>query len=142
MQRQAAFGRGHDSRCQPTQTDPLPSPPKPRLPCRSCLGAEADAPSRRLRTKAAGEEVICSELGQLATIFKPSGAREPRGCRRRRGSSSARQHLRSSRSGGGLRQVRPVGHHTHTLACIHALSAVLRHCLTNQSVHPTHHPPQ
>ncbi|PSC72673.1 NADH dehydrogenase [ubiquinone] 1 alpha subcomplex subunit mitochondrial [Micractinium conductrix] len=38
----------------------------------SCLGAEADAPSRRLRTKAAGEEVICSELGQLATIFKPS----------------------------------------------------------------------
>ncbi len=46
----------------------LPSP----LSCRSCLGAEADAPSRRLRTKAAGEEVVRSELGPISTIFKPA----------------------------------------------------------------------
>lgn len=39
---------------------------------RSCLGAEADAPSRRLRTKAAGEEVVRSELGPISTIFKPA----------------------------------------------------------------------
>jgi NADH dehydrogenase (ubiquinone) 1 alpha subcomplex subunit 9 len=38
----------------------------------SCLGAEADAPSRRLRTKAAGEEVVRSELGPISTIFKPA----------------------------------------------------------------------
>ena len=36
------------------------------------MGAEADAPSRRLRTKAAGEAVIRSQLGPLATIFKPA----------------------------------------------------------------------
>lgn len=39
---------------------------------RSCLGADAGAPSRRLRTKAAGEEVVRSELGPLATIFRPA----------------------------------------------------------------------
>ena len=38
----------------------------------SCLGAAADAPSRRLRTKAAGEEIIRSELGAAATVFKPA----------------------------------------------------------------------
>lgn len=38
----------------------------------SCLGADAGAPSRRLRTKAAGEEVVRSELGPLATIFRPA----------------------------------------------------------------------
>lgn len=42
------------------------------FPPRSALGAEADAPSRRLRTKAAGDDVIRSELGPLATIFKPA----------------------------------------------------------------------
>lgn len=46
-------------------------PPPPPRPC-SCLGAEADAPSRRLRTKAAGEEVVRSELGPISTIFKPA----------------------------------------------------------------------
>lgn len=39
---------------------------------RSALGAEPDAPSRRLRTKAAGEAVVRDELGPLATIFKPA----------------------------------------------------------------------
>lgn len=38
----------------------------------SALGAEADAPSRRLRTKAAGDEVVRSELGPISTIFKPA----------------------------------------------------------------------
>ncbi|KAL4432884.1 hypothetical protein ABPG77_008210 [Micractinium sp. CCAP 211/92] len=38
----------------------------------SALGAEPDAPSRRLRTKAAGEAVVRDELGPLATIFKPA----------------------------------------------------------------------
>lgn len=53
---------------------PTPSavPPPPALAPRSCLGAEADAPSRRLRTKAAGEEVVRAELGPIATIFKPA----------------------------------------------------------------------
>ena len=36
----------------------------------SALGASPDAPSKRLRTKAAGEEVVRSELGDIATIFK------------------------------------------------------------------------
>ena len=36
----------------------------------SCLGAAPDAPSKRLRTKAAGEEVVRGELGDIATIFK------------------------------------------------------------------------
>lgn len=36
----------------------------------SALGASPDAASKRLRTKAAGEEVIKSELGDIATIFK------------------------------------------------------------------------
>ena len=39
---------------------------------RSCLGAESDAASRRLRTKAAGEEVVRSKLGPISTIFKPA----------------------------------------------------------------------
>jgi uncharacterized protein YbjT (DUF2867 family) len=38
----------------------------------SALGAAADAPSRRLRTKAAGEELVRSELGDIATIFRPA----------------------------------------------------------------------
>jgi NADH dehydrogenase (ubiquinone) 1 alpha subcomplex subunit 9 len=38
----------------------------------SALGASADAPSRRLRTKAAGEAAIKQELGDMATIFKPA----------------------------------------------------------------------
>lgn len=45
--------------------------PPPAAPC-SALGAEADAPSRRLRTKAAGDEVVRSELGPISTIFKPA----------------------------------------------------------------------
>lgn len=36
----------------------------------SALGATPDAPSRRLRTKAAGEAAVASELGDIATIFK------------------------------------------------------------------------
>jgi uncharacterized protein YbjT (DUF2867 family) len=51
---------------------PALRPGPPTAPCRSCLGAEHDAPSRRLRTKAAGEDVIRGELGPLSTIFKPS----------------------------------------------------------------------
>lgn len=38
----------------------------------SSLGAEHDAPSRRMRTQAAGDDVIRDELGHLATIFKPA----------------------------------------------------------------------
>lgn len=38
----------------------------------SALGANAGAPSRRLRTKAQGEEAVCSEMGNAATIFKPA----------------------------------------------------------------------
>ena len=37
----------------------------------SALGASADAPSRRLRTKAAGEEAVKAEMGEGATIFRP-----------------------------------------------------------------------
>lgn len=51
--------------CCPLLTSPAPSAP-------SCLGAEADAPSRRLRTKAAGEEAVRGELGPISTIFKPA----------------------------------------------------------------------
>jgi len=40
----------------------------------SCLGATPEAPSRRLRTKAAGEDAVRSELGTAATIFKPAVA--------------------------------------------------------------------
>ena len=36
----------------------------------SCLGAAPDSPSRRLRTKAAGEEAVRSELGDAATVIK------------------------------------------------------------------------
>ena len=36
----------------------------------SCLGAAPDAPSRRLRTKAAGEALVASELGQALTLIK------------------------------------------------------------------------
>ena len=36
----------------------------------SALGAAPDAPSKRLRTKAAGEEVVREELGDIATVFK------------------------------------------------------------------------
>lgn len=50
-----------------TLTLPVPPPPPG-----SALGAEPDAPSRRLRTKAAGEAVVRDELGPLATIFKPA----------------------------------------------------------------------
>lgn len=38
----------------------------------SALGASSDAPSRRLRTKAAGEDAVRSEFGSEATIFKPT----------------------------------------------------------------------
>ncbi len=38
----------------------------------SALGATADAPSRRLRTKAAGEAAVKQELGDMATIIKPA----------------------------------------------------------------------
>lgn len=40
----------------------------------SALGATPDAPSRRLRTKAAGEAAVTAELGDIATIFKPATA--------------------------------------------------------------------
>lgn len=36
----------------------------------SCLGAAPDAPSRRLRSKAAGEAAVLSELGDITTLFK------------------------------------------------------------------------
>jgi NADH dehydrogenase (ubiquinone) 1 alpha subcomplex subunit 9 len=38
----------------------------------SAMGASADAPSRRLRTKAAGEAALKQELGEMLTIFKPA----------------------------------------------------------------------
>jgi len=38
----------------------------------SALGANSTAPSRRLRTKAAGEEAVFSTLGDIATVFKPA----------------------------------------------------------------------
>ena len=38
----------------------------------SALGATATAPSRRLRTKAAGEQAVIEELDDVATIFKPA----------------------------------------------------------------------
>ena len=38
----------------------------------SALGAAATAPSRRLRTKAAGEAAVRAEMGEAATIFKPA----------------------------------------------------------------------
>lgn len=57
----------------PRSCIPSPQPCTTNMPIpRSCLGAEADAPSRRLRTKAAGEEVVRSELGPISTIFKPA----------------------------------------------------------------------
>lgn len=59
-------GSSQANSCCSASTLPLPLPPN------SCLGAEADAPSRRLRTKHAGEEVVRSELGPISTIFKPA----------------------------------------------------------------------
>jgi NADH dehydrogenase (ubiquinone) 1 alpha subcomplex subunit 9 len=38
----------------------------------SALGASHSAPSRRLRTKAAGEDAVSSEFGDTATIFRPA----------------------------------------------------------------------
>lgn len=38
----------------------------------SALGASKDASSRRLRTKAMGEEVVQGEIGNIATVFKPA----------------------------------------------------------------------
>ena len=38
----------------------------------SALGAENTAPSRRLRTKAAGDDAVRNELGNGVTIFKPA----------------------------------------------------------------------
>ena len=38
----------------------------------SAIGATPDAPSRRLRTKAAGEAAVAEEAGDIATIFKPA----------------------------------------------------------------------
>lgn len=38
----------------------------------SALGASSEAPSRRLRTKAAGEEAVRAEMGDNVTIFRPA----------------------------------------------------------------------
>lgn len=87
----------------------------------SALGASTDAPSRRLRTKALGEQLIREEIGRVSTIFKPAPISGPEDRIFRKFASQIKKMPFVPLVDGGRQRVQPIWIRDVALAVSNAL---------------------